>query len=222
MSKTVIDLIGFEKFKRVLILNKPLWFTMFDQVKFDNKIKGKYDLIISFVFSLPEMKKALKDIKKSKVLNYNGQIYVVYPKKTNKQYDTYIPRDDILPYLGFDKEGYMKGTNFKFNRMLSYDETFTGIGLVYHETRKPKQIRKEPEMVDYEVAVPKLRKAIDHDKVAAEFFDNLAPGYQRQWARYVYSAKTTKTIEKRINNVVDILEQGYKSMREYIASKQCS
>lgn len=219
MPKTVVELMRFEKFKRVLILNKPDWFTMFDKIKFDTRVKGKYDLIISFVFSLPEMKKSLKAIKKDKLLNYNGQIYVVYPKKTNKKYETFIPRDDVLPYLGFDKDGYMKGTNFKFNRMLSYDETFTAIGLVFHETRKPKQVKKDKELVDYDIAVPNLRKAIDHDKVAAEFFDNLAPGYQRQWARYVYSAKTEETIAKRVDNVVDILEQGYKSMREYIASK---
>lgn len=219
MPKTVVELMQFEKFAKVLILNKPDWFTMFDHIKFAKKAQGKYDLIISFVFSLDEMKKILKTIKKDQLLNYNGQIYVVYPKKNNKKYETYIPRDDILPYLGLDEEGYMKGTNFKFNRMLSYDETFTAIGLVYHETRKPKAVKKKDDFVNFKTAVPKLRKAIDHDKVAAEFFDNLKPGYQRQWARYVYSAKTPATITKRINRVVDILEQGYKSIREYIASQ---
>ncbi len=36
-------------------------------------------------------------------------------------------------------------------------------------------------------------------------------GYQKDWARQVYSAKTEATQEKRLLEMVDILSAGYKS-----------
>ncbi len=45
-----------------------------------------------------------------------------------------------------------------------------------------------------------------------KFFKELTPGYQRDWARYIFSAKQQSTQEKRKAQMVDILSQGYKSV----------
>ena len=43
-------------------------------------------------------------------------------------------------------------------------------------------------------------------------YQDLTPGYQRDWARYIFSAKQQKTREKRHAQMVEILSQGYKSV----------
>ncbi|WP_338010899.1 YdeI/OmpD-associated family protein [Paenibacillus alvei] len=48
-----------------------------------------------------------------------------------------------------------------------------------------------------------------------EFYNNLTPGYQKDWARYVYSAKKTETQQKRLIEMESILAKGYKSFDLY-------
>ncbi|ENU1621141.1 YdeI/OmpD-associated family protein, partial [Listeria monocytogenes] len=52
------------------------------------------------------------------------------------------------------------------------------------------------------------------------FYNNLATGYQRVWARYIYSAKQPATQEKRRLEMVDILSQGYKTKDLYRQGKK--
>lgn len=54
----------------------------------------------------------------------------------------------------------------------------------------------------------------------AAFYTNLATGYQRVWARYIYSAKQPATQEKRRLEMVDILSQGYKTKDLYRQGKK--
>ena len=45
-----------------------------------------------------------------------------------------------------------------------------------------------------------------------QFYKGLTPGYQKDWARYIFSTKQQKTRDKRQAQMVDILSQGYKSI----------
>ena len=47
------------------------------------------------------------------------------------------------------------------------------------------------------------------------FYDALSPGYQKDWARYVYSAKTSATREKRLREMAEILQTGCKTKNLY-------
>lgn len=64
---------------------------------------------------------------------------------------------------------------------------------------------------DYEALIPNLKHALQTSSVALTFFESLTPGYQRSWARYIYSAKQETTRQKRLNETVDLLLQGFKS-----------
>ncbi|WP_459128603.1 YdeI/OmpD-associated family protein, partial [Latilactobacillus curvatus] len=42
---------------------------------------------------------------------------------------------------------------------------------------------------EYEVEIPRLSARLEDKPATKTFFDALTPGYQREWARYVYGAK---------------------------------
>lgn len=54
---------------------------------------------------------------------------MAYPKKGNKEYATYIHRDDLMQGLGADDEGYIGSSDLKFARMVGLDDVFTVVGL---------------------------------------------------------------------------------------------
>ena len=57
------------------------------------------------------------------------------------------------------------------------------------------------------------------EAIIKKIIDALAPGYQKDWARYVYSAQTQMTREKRQLEMVDILGKGYKTAQLYRQAK---
>lgn len=58
-----------------------------------------------------------------------------------------------------------------------------------------------PQLKEYLSTIPKL----------LSFYETLTPGYQKDWARYVYSAKRKNTQQKRLDEMKDILSQGFKT-----------
>ncbi|MGE6514928.1 YdeI/OmpD-associated family protein [Lysinibacillus sphaericus] len=46
---------------------------------------------------------------------------------------------------------------------------------------------------DYERMVPQLREKLVDNAQDVVFYDGLTPGYQKDWARYIYSAKMEET-----------------------------
>ena len=67
-------------------------------------------------------------------------------------------------------------------------------------------------MGDYAERIPDIRKHFGRKNDILEFFDKLTPGYQRDWARYLFSVKSVATTEKRFTEMEEILKQGYKSI----------
>lgn len=88
------------------------------------------DLLIRSVFSLKEFKHTVLEVWEEKMLKPDGVLYVIYPKKGNKQYEEFIGRDDIFPALSVSEEtGLVAGTQMKFNKLFAFNETFTCIGI---------------------------------------------------------------------------------------------
>ncbi|MGT2861578.1 YdeI/OmpD-associated family protein [Streptococcus gallinaceus] len=63
-----------------------------------------------------------------------------------------------------------------------------------------------------------MRQALVGNQTALNFYDSLTSGYQKDWARYVFSAKQEATQTKRKAEMVDILNKGFKTRQLYQAS----
>ena len=177
----------------------------------------KFDLTIAFAYSLSEMEKILKDLWDNEKISESGIIYLAYPKLKNKLGHNPIHRDEIFRYLEVDEEdGYMKNTEYKFNKMISLDENYTLIGLKYLPRKKNKKSTQKSQRVDdYVENIKDIENYLADYSGELDFYTKLSPGYKKGWARYVYSAKTQKTIDKRLAEMVEILGQGYKSKELY-------
>lgn len=163
------------------------------------------------------MEKILKDLWAKEKIAESGIIYLLYPKMKNKLGHNPIHRDEIFPYLQVDEEdGYMKNTEYKFNKMISLDEYYTLIGLKYLPRNKNKKSTQKSQRVDdYVENIKDIEDYLADYPEELDFYNKLTPGYKKGWARYVYSAKTQKTIDTRLAEMVEILGQGYKSKELY-------
>ncbi|EAE4659577.1 hypothetical protein E1061_14920, partial [Listeria monocytogenes] len=154
-------------------------------------------------------------------LSVDGYLFFAYPKKGNKKFATYVHRDELMPALKTDEEGYVDGSTLKFTRMVALDETYTVVGLKEATKLKAKGVKKNnPSADEYADHVPLVAEFLADKGDLQAFYNNLATGYQRVWARYIYSAKQPATQEKRRLEMVDILSQGYKTKDLYRQGKK--
>lgn len=73
---------------------------------------------------------------------------------------------------------------------------------------------------EFEVDIPRLSARLETLAATQAFFDALTPGYQREWARYVYGAKAEDTQQRHFEEMCQILDSGYKSKRGYAQAKK--
>ncbi len=221
MNNETIKKLKIESYNDKLILNKPADIDEFEGLTYDVKEKKeRYDLVVAFVFSLKEFTAQLKTVIAKELLAPNGYLYVVYPKKGNKQYKEYIGRDDFFGAVDMDKDGYVNGSPIKFAKMAAFNEVFTVVGLKHEAVKKDKSAQASQCVADYVGRIPDLQKYFARNKEVLTLFNKLTPGYQRDWARYVYSAKTDATVVKRLEEMEDILKQGYKTKDLYRTAKK--
>jgi len=220
MNTETLKKFAIEKFDKKLILNKPADIADFDEIDFCTAMGNeKYDLIFAFIFSLNEFIELVKTVVEKELLHPNGVFYAAYPKKGNKQYREYIGRDDFIPAVDMDSDGYVFNSLIKFNKMASLNEVFTVIGLK-HEAKRKKSTQPSQCVGDYIERIPDLRKHLEVNKEIHSFFNQLTPGYQRDWARYVFGVKNLATTEKRLAEMKNILREGYKSVDLYRRGKK--
>ncbi|MNW47935.1 hypothetical protein D3C74_252820 [compost metagenome] len=150
-------------------------------------------------------------------INDNGYVFFAYPKKNNPRYKEYIERDSLFSNIPVDEDGYAYNSSLKFSRMVSLDEVFTVVGLK-SQVKKSKQAastKSSQRVDDYIVKIPDIKSYLESTPSLLERYNDLTPGYQKDWARYVYSAKRSETQEKRLLEMKDILAEGYKSIELY-------
>ena len=215
MNNEIIKKFGIEKFDQKLFLNIPAGISDFEGMSFSTTPdQDSYDLIFVFVFSLKEFADLAKTVIDNYLLNPGGVIYFAYPKKGNKQYQEYIGRDDFFGVVNMDSDGYINDSPVKFNKMAAFNDVFTVVGLK-HEPKRKKSTQPSQCVEDYVERIPDIRKHFEENKDVLASFDRLTPGYQRDWARYVFSVKNAATTNKRFTEMEDILKQGYKSVDLY-------
>ncbi|MBC1354668.1 YdeI/OmpD-associated family protein [Listeria welshimeri] len=222
-EKTIVEKLQLTKYKETVILNQPVGADYFRNLaKYEEKLTDKqYDLIFDFVETLDELVTFTQKVIDKKTLSANGYLFFAYPKKGNKKFDTYVHRDELMPALKTDKEGYVNGSTLKFTRMVALDETYTVVGLKEATKLKAKGVKKNnPSADEYADYVPLVAEFLADKGDLQTFYNNLATGYQRVWARYIYSAKQSATQEKRRLEMVDILSQGYKTKDLYRQGKK--
>ncbi|MCU7557170.1 YdeI/OmpD-associated family protein [Macrococcus capreoli] len=201
--------------KSVFVVNQPADYNVFSESH--DHITGHHDIIFAFVVDIKGFKQTVQSCLASSSLNKGGLLFVAYPKKGNKKYDSYIHRDEIFPALKVMDDGYIQGTDYKFNRMVSMDEVYTVVGIKYVPERKVSKAASQC-VADYADKVDDVIAILQQDVIP--FFNSLTPGYKKDWARYLFSAKQEKTRLKRIEEMHHILREGYKTKELYRQHKK--
>ncbi|MEH7883386.1 YdeI/OmpD-associated family protein [Bacillus sp. JJ1609] len=219
MAKTIVEKLNLQKYKKAAVLNVPEGSDYLAELEgYDTELNKdqSYDLIFTFVLDLEAFKRIVSTVIENHYLNKEGYIYFAYPKKGNKVYPTFIHRDEIFPGIGVDENGYVGTSNIKFSRMIGLDDTFTVVGLK-EEARKNQPSSKASQCVDdYIELIPEIEKDLQDTPTLLDFYQSLTPGYRKDWARFVYSAKQEATKAKRREEMKMILGAGYKSRDLYL------
>jgi hypothetical protein len=222
-TKSVVEKLNLNKYPTKLILNTPEDIADFNEIEYDSSIKkDKYDLIFIFVFSLEEFAKQLQFVIDKQLVKDNGYLYFAYPKKNNPKYKEYIERDSLFKELPIDEEGYVFESGIKFARMVSLNDVFTVVGLKSAPKKaKTTTSAKNSQCVDdYIENVEDIKQYLNKNEELLSFYNQLTPGYQKDWARYVYSAKRKETQEKRLLEMEAILGDGYKTIELFRRKKK--
>lgn len=220
-TKSIVDKLNLKKYASKLILNLPEDIDEFKEIDFDAAIeKEKYDLIFIFVFNLEEFSNKLHQVIEKHLLSDKGYLFFAYPKKNNPQYKDYIERDQIFPYINVGEDGYVAESNLKFSRMVSLNDIFTVVGLKYENKKAVSSSKKSQCVDDYIDHVDDIKRYLEKNGELLSAYNSLTFGYQKDWARYVYSAKREETQEKRLLEMEDILGEGYKSIDLYRRKKK--
>jgi Bacteriocin-protection, YdeI or OmpD-Associated len=220
-TKSIVDKLNLKKYASKLILNLPEDIDEFSEIDFDTAVgKEKYDMIFAFVFNLEEFSNELHQVIEKQLLNEKGYLFFAYPKKNNPKYKEYIERDQIFPYINVGEDGYVAESNLKFSRMVSLNDIFTVVGLKSEKKKTASPSKKSQCVDDYIVHVDDIKRYLEKNGELLSTYNSLAFGYQKDWARYVYSAKREETQEKRLLEMEDILGEGYKSMDLYRRKKK--
>lgn len=179
-----------------------------------------HDRIIAFVFNIDEMVTYLQNILKLNTLAEQGYLFFVYPKKGNKKYEQFIHRDEIFPAIQVDEEKYIAGSDCKFASLMSLDETFSILSIKRDGKGRGKKKTASSQCVsDYEGMIPQLRESLSENLDDLAFYDGLTSGYQKDWARYIFSAKKEETQVARLEEMREIIRLGFKTKELYRKAK---
>lgn len=193
MEKALFQKLKLDKFTKIAWMNKSKENSVFDDLELSMAKKGEaYDLLLIYVYSLEEMKEFLLKIIQDTLLMENGAVYLLYPKVKNPLGHPAIGRDEIFPFLDVNEEGYALNSTLKFNEMNKLDESYTLIGLKNSLSFKPQRNTPSQRVEDYADKVNYVKVYLQDYPKAGTLYETLPPGYQKDWARYIYSARERK------------------------------
>lgn len=70
-------------------------------------------------------------------------------------------------------------------------------------------------LAEYTIDIPRVSELLANDVDMQGFFDALTPGYQREWARFIFGVAAENTKLKHIETMKTVFKAGYKSKRAY-------
>ncbi|HJV30699.1 MAG TPA: YdeI/OmpD-associated family protein, partial [Bacillales bacterium] len=181
----------------------------------------EHDAIFIFVKTIDEMVTQTQFIlQNDQILHEKGYLFFAYPKKGNKRYETFVHRDEIFPAMNVGDDGYVGESDIKFTRMVSMDDVFTVIGLKREKKKVKKSSAASQCVDDYGDNVKDIEALLADHPGELAFYQGLTPGYQKDWARHIFSAKQQQTRDKRKQQMIEILSQGYKTVDLYRQKKK--
>lgn len=215
---TIIEKLKLSKYHKMAVLNEPSDYHLFKEYR--TSLSNEHDAIFIFVETMEEMITYTKRIIEEEPLLEGGYLFFAYPKKGNKRYETFVHRDAIFPSMKVGEDGYVENSEMKFSRMVSLDDVFTVVGLKREKKKAQKSSAASKSAADYDNNIKDIEQLLADQPNALKFYQDLTPGYQRDWARFIFSAKQQKTRDNRQAQMVDILSQGYKSIDLYRRKKK--
>lgn len=216
---TITDKLKLNKYTNMAVVNQPSDYDIFPENM--TSLSKDHDAIFIFVKTIDEMITHTQFIMNNdQVLLEKGYLFFAYPKKGNTRYDTFVHRDEIFPAMKVGEDGYVGTSDIKFARMVSMDDVFTVVGLKREKKKEKKMTAASQCVADYEDNVKDIEALLADHPNELKFYQSLTPGYQRDWARYIFSAKQQQTRDKRHIQMVDILSQGYKTLDLYRQKKK--
>ncbi|PFW88320.1 hypothetical protein COL32_08365 [Bacillus pseudomycoides] len=207
---SVIDKLNLSKYSNMAVINQPNDYALFTEQAI--KLSKDHDAIFIFVETIDEMVKYTQLIINKQILLEKGYLFFAYPKKGNTRYETFVHRDEIFPAMNVGEDGYVGNSDIKFARMVSMDDVFTVVGLKCEKKKVKKTSAASQCVSDYVENIKDVEVLLAKHPNELQFYQSLAPGYQKDWARHIFSAKQQQTREKRAQQMVEILSQGYKSI----------
>ncbi|WP_394188096.1 YdeI/OmpD-associated family protein [Paenisporosarcina quisquiliarum] len=222
-ERSIVDKLRIKKFSTKLLLAAPEDISDFNSVNMDTEInKEQYQFVFIFIHTIEEFLSYLKTLIEKDLVQENGFVYFAYPKKNNPKYEHYIERDRIFDYIDPKKEGFVQDSNLKFSKMVSLNDVYTIIGLksMKKDMQKPTSQKNSQCVDDYIDFVDTIKIQLTNNEDLLNAYNHLTFGYQKDWARYIYSAKRKETQEKRFEEMGIVLGEGYKSMDLYRKKKK--
>ncbi|PEF73491.1 hypothetical protein CON94_20770 [Bacillus pseudomycoides] len=207
---SVIDKLNLSKYSNMAVINQPNDYALFTEQAI--KLSKDHDAIFIFVETIDEMVKYTQLIINKQILLGKGYLFFAYPKKGNTRYETFVHRDEIFPAMNVGEDGYVGNSDIKFARMVSMDDVFTVVGLKCEKKKVKKTSAASQCVSDYVENIKDVEVLLAKHPNELQFYQSLTPGYQKDWARHIFSAKQQQTREKRAQQMVEILSQGYKSI----------
>ncbi|EJV72264.1 hypothetical protein BWGOE4_25680 [Bacillus mycoides] len=216
---SVIDKLKLNKYTNMVVINEPNDYEVFGDKP--TTFSKEHDAVFIFVETLDEMVEHTNFIiKNEELLLEKGYVFFAYPKKGNARYSTFIHRDEMFPALNVGEDGYVGNSEIKFARMVSMDDVFTVVGL----KREKKKAKKTPAasqcVADYADRIQDVEALLANHPAELKFYQSLTPGYQKDWARNLFSVKQEKTRDKRLEKMIEILSQGYKTIELFRKKKK--
>jgi hypothetical protein len=218
MDKSIVEKLNLQKYDQAAVLDEPEGTDYFAELSdYDSMLKDRaYDLIFAFVLDMKSLKELVDRVIEHQHLNKKGYLFAAYPKKGNKVYPTFIHRDDLFAGLGSDENGYIGTSDIKFARMVGLDDVFTVVGFKEDVGGKEQTSSKSSQRVeDYIGLISSVEKDLEDTPELLTIYQALTPGYRKDWARYVYSAKQEETRANRREEMKMIIQAGYKSRELY-------
>ncbi|TSB47733.1 YdeI/OmpD-associated family protein [Alkalicoccobacillus porphyridii] len=215
---SIIDKLKLNSYKHLVVLNQPDDYQIFEEQ--DTKLGTEHDAIFIFIETLHEMVEHTQRVMDQQPLLDGGYLFFAYPKIGNKRYDTSVHRDEIFPALKVGEDGYIGDSDLKFSRMVSMDGVFTVVGIKRTTKKAKKSSAASQRVADYADRIKEVEgMLVDHPQLLS-FFQRLTPGYQKDWARHIFSAKQQSTRDKRVNQMIEVLSEGYKTIALYRQKKK--
>jgi hypothetical protein len=174
-----------------------------------NRLLGKFDVIQVFASKRNEIEKISNKLVDS--LNDSGSLWIAYPKKSSG-IDTDLSRDKCWNLFSENEYSPVSliSINDKWASMrFKPNET---ISKKYAREQTSSEFQKYIDLKNKTVKVPPdLSKMFRNHKAEKEYFKSLAYSHRKEYVQWILEAKREETRAKRINKMIEMLEQRRKN-----------